>query len=47
MDTGAGSANVFYDLGNTDFRLGSVGRAILSYERTLALSPHHPRPSRT
>ena len=42
VESGEGSANVFYDLGNTDFRLGSTGRAILNYERALALNPRHP-----
>lgn len=39
---GSGSANIFYNLGNADFRLGSAGRAILDYERALALNPRHP-----
>ncbi len=42
VESGSGSANVYYNLGNTDFRLGSAGRAILNYERALALSPRHP-----
>lgn len=42
IESGAGSANVYYDLGNADFRIGSAGRAILNYERALALSPRHP-----
>jgi tetratricopeptide (TPR) repeat protein len=42
IETGGGSANVYYDLGNTDFRLGSAGRAILDYERALVLNPRHP-----
>jgi tetratricopeptide (TPR) repeat protein len=37
-----GNANVYYDMGNTDYRLGSTGRAILDYERALALNPRHP-----
>jgi len=36
------SANLFYDLGNASFRVGNFGEAILSYERALALDPHHP-----
>ena len=36
------SANVFYDLGNAYFRAGDFGRAILNYERALALERHHP-----
>jgi len=42
LEGGSGSANIYYNLGNTDFRLGSAGRAILNYERALALSPRHP-----
>jgi tetratricopeptide (TPR) repeat protein len=38
---GQWSANVFYDLGNAYFRTGDFGRAILNYERALALEPHH------
>jgi len=36
------SANLFYDLGNAYFRTGDFGRAILNYQRALALDPHHP-----
>jgi len=36
------SANVFYDLGNAYFRTGDFGRAILNYQRALALERHHP-----
>jgi hypothetical protein len=39
---GQWSANVFYDLGNAYFRTGDFGRAILHYQRALALEPHHP-----
>src|SRR5436189_2143265 len=38
---GQWSANVFYDLGNAYFRTGNFGRAILNYERALALERHH------
>lgn len=34
--------NVLYNLGNACFRLGETGRAILSYERAVALQPRHP-----
>lgn len=34
--------NVFYNLGNAYFRKRDFGRAILNYERTLALDPRHP-----
>jgi tetratricopeptide (TPR) repeat protein len=40
--TGQWSANLFYDLGNAYFRTGEFGRAILNYERALALERHHP-----
>jgi tetratricopeptide (TPR) repeat protein len=36
------SANLFYNLGNAYFRGGDFGRAILNYERALALERHHP-----
>src|SRR5213079_2431172 len=39
---GQWTANVFYDLGNAYFRAGDFGRAILNYERALALERHHP-----
>src|SRR5882724_3602968 len=39
---GQWSANVFYNLGNAYFRAGDFGRAILNYERALALEQHHP-----
>jgi tetratricopeptide (TPR) repeat protein len=39
---GQWSANLFYDLGNAYFRTGDFGRAILNYERALALERHHP-----
>ncbi|PYJ73703.1 MAG: hypothetical protein DME72_05145 [Verrucomicrobia bacterium] len=40
--SGQWSANLFYDLGNAYFRAGDFGRAILNYERSLALERHHP-----
>ena len=42
VTSGRWSANLFYDLGNARFRLGDFGKAILNYERALALEPHHP-----
>ena len=42
VGAGEWSANLFYDLGNAYFRNGDFGRAILNYERALALEPHHP-----
>jgi tetratricopeptide (TPR) repeat protein len=42
IDSGQGNAAVFYDLGNTWFRRGYLGHAILNYERALALDPEQP-----
>jgi tetratricopeptide (TPR) repeat protein len=42
VDSGQWSANLFYDLGNAWFRVGDFGKAILSYERALALDRQHP-----
>src|SRR5215469_13938323 len=39
---GQWNANLFYDLGNAYFRTADFGRAILNYERTLALDHRHP-----
>src|SRR5437773_9396677 len=36
------NANLFYDLGNAYFRTRDFGRAILIYERALALDESHP-----
>jgi tetratricopeptide (TPR) repeat protein len=36
------TAPLFYNLGNAYFRAGDAGKAILSYERALALDPYHP-----
>jgi len=36
------STSLFYDLGNAYFRVGDLGRAILNYERALALDPSQP-----
>lgn len=38
---GEWSANLFFNLGNAEFRLNSPGRAILNYERALAIDPGH------
>lgn len=35
------STSLFYNLGNAQFRAGDPARAILNYERTLALDPNH------
>ena len=42
VEAGLWSANLFYNLGNADHRLGAPGRAILDYERALAIDPAHP-----
>ena len=39
---GEKSAALFYNLGNAYYRLADFGRAILNYERALALEPRHP-----
>jgi len=36
------NANLFYNLGNADYRLGRKGDAFVAYERALALDPAHP-----
>lgn len=36
------SPELFYNFGNTEFRLEKYGLAVLNYERALALSPNHP-----
>ena len=41
VQRGEYSANLFYDLGNAYFRDHDFGRAILNYERALALERHH------
>ncbi|MDQ6808744.1 MAG: tetratricopeptide repeat protein [Verrucomicrobiota bacterium] len=42
VGSGRWSANLFYDLGNAYFRAGNSGKAILNYERALALDPKQP-----
>lgn len=42
VEAGEWSANLFYNLGNADYRLGAPGRAILDYHRALAMEPAHP-----
>ena len=39
---GQWNANLFYDLGNAYFRTHDFGRAILNYQRAIALDNHHP-----
>lgn len=40
--SGQDTPNLFYNLGNAYFRQKDFGRAILNYERALALEPRHP-----
>ncbi len=42
VEAGDLSANLFYNLGNAEHRLGATGRAMLDYERALGLEPAHP-----
>ena len=42
VQSGKWNATLFYDLGNAYYRLGNFGKAILNYERALALEPRHP-----
>ncbi len=42
VDAGTRNAALFYNLGNASFRAGETGRAILNYQRALALKPGHP-----
>jgi len=42
VKSGRSNAPLFYNLGNAYFRADDFGRAILSYERALALEPQHP-----
>jgi tetratricopeptide (TPR) repeat protein len=41
VERGEWSANLFYNLGNAEFRAGAPGRAMLDYERALVLDPAH------
>src|SRR3989442_655555 len=40
--SGEDTQNVFYILGDAYSRQNNFGRAILNYDRALALEPHHP-----
>ncbi len=46
VQRGEWSANLFLNLGNSEFRLGQPGRAALHYERALMLEPAHPEAGR-
>ncbi len=39
--TSQSNASLFYNLGNAWYRRGDLARAILNYERALALEPRH------
>ena len=39
---GETTAALFYNIGNTHYRLGEFGQAILNYERALAFDPYQP-----
>ena len=41
MRSGQDAPNLFYNLGNAYFRQKDFGRAVLNYERALALDPRH------
>ena len=43
--SGQSNASLFYNLGNAWYRRGDLARAILNYERALALEPHHAEAS--
>jgi tetratricopeptide (TPR) repeat protein len=43
VKSGPLSANLFYNLGNTEWKLGNGGEAVADYERALALEPSHPQ----
>src|SRR5213078_4214802 len=42
VSAGQWNPNLFYNLGNAYFRQKDFGRAILNYERALALDSRHP-----
>lgn len=42
VKAGDWSSPLFYNLGNAYYRVADFGRAILNYERALALDPQHP-----
>ncbi len=43
VKSGPWSANLFYNLGDTEWRLGNAGEAAADYERALILDPSHPQ----
>jgi tetratricopeptide (TPR) repeat protein len=42
LDTGLGSADLHYNLGNAYLKAGQLGWAVLNYERALQLNPRDP-----
>ena len=42
INSGGASAALLYNLGNSQYRMGEFGRAILSYERARLLTPRDP-----
>jgi Tetratricopeptide repeat/Bacterial SH3 domain len=42
IQEGVSGANVYFNLGNANLRAGEKGRAVLNYQRALALRPGHP-----
>ena len=43
IKSGPLSANLYYNRGNAEWKLGDGGAAIADYERALALEPSHPQ----
>lgn len=41
LDTEGASPSLYYNIGNTHYRLGNVGHAVIAYERALRLDPSH------
>ena len=41
IHAGRYSPNLFFNLGNTYYRLGDLGRAVINYQRALLLDPGH------
>lgn len=42
LDEGYNNSQIYYNTGNTYFRLGNLGRAILYYKKGLRLEPYNP-----
>ena len=43
VKSGPWSANLYYNRGNAEWKLGDAGKAAADYERALALEPSHPQ----